>query len=74
MNTPQYITQLSRQEMSNILRSCNLEQGNGIKIEKKDNSIKLSIDGDYIKHAIWNFLHNGGQYMSADEVKYMQDL
>ena len=74
MNIPSYITQLTKSDLAEIARACNLEQGNGILIEKSETSLRISIDGEYLKQAIWNFLKSGGSSLSWEDVKYMHDL
>ena len=74
MKVPSYITQLTKADLAEIARACNIEPGNGIKLDVSEDRIKISIDGEYMKQAIWNFLKKGGASLSWEDVKYLPDL
>ena len=68
MMPPRYITQLTRDDLAKILAAANLEVGFGLKLESTGDAIRISLDENDLKQAIWSFNHNGGFAAARDDV------
>lgn len=64
----EYVTQLTREDLKEVARMCNLECGPGIVVERSDDSVRISIDQAQLKRWMWNFYRNGGVAVGPDDV------
>lgn len=64
----EYVTQLTREDLKDIARACNLVPGVGILVERSEDSVRISIDQAQLKRWMWNFYRNGGPSASAENV------
>lgn len=69
MKIPNYITQLSRSDLEEIARAANVQPGFGIKVDKVGDALRISIDENDLKRAIWSFNANGGFSAAASDVE-----
>lgn len=65
MKAKKYITQLTRRDMQEIARATNLEAGWLIRIDKDQDTIKISVDQTALAMAINGFVRNGGTSASS---------
>lgn len=64
----EYVTQLTREDLKEIAQACNLESGIGIVIERREDSIRISVDQSQLKRWMWNFYRNGGPAVGPGDV------
>jgi len=55
-----YITQIDAKTLKEISATVNPTPGNGIRIERNDQTVKIEIDQQALKLMMWAFYHNGG--------------
>lgn len=60
MKVPKYITSLSLSDLKEIAAVANMQAGVGIKLEKKDDVVIMSLDLDALKEMMLSFYRNGG--------------
>lgn len=68
MTDVQYITQLSRSDLADIRRACNLTPGPAIVIDKLDDGVRISLSAEQLKFLIYSFCRQawGGLLPSVD--------
>lgn len=60
MEAKNYITQLTKADLREIAAAANATVGFGIRIDKSQGALKISIDENALKIAIAAFIKNGG--------------
>lgn len=65
MKTKEYITQLTKKELADMLAAADPVPGFCIRIEKTNGQLKIGLDENALKLAFNGFFRNGGCQTSA---------
>ncbi|MBO7686549.1 MAG: hypothetical protein J6V72_09205 [Kiritimatiellae bacterium] len=71
MRIPEYITDITREDLKELARAAKPVAGLGMEIEPKGDGIQFSISESQFKRMVWAFMKNCGVQMTAqnpDEV------
>ena len=68
MEVPKYITGITREQLKAILEAANVTVGPGVKIDRKDGALRISVDEQMLKYWMRAFHDNGGFTCSYDSV------
>ena len=68
MKIPKHITDMTRGDFKEIARAVNPTPGLGIEINRKEDTIEISISAQQLKRMMWTFYQNGGFQAAASDL------